>query len=107
VDLSAPEFGLRHVQVTLDATGTLLTGSDIVMFVRETAPGGDATLTDHESIGGRFEVDSSFRGTCWKSRLRSLPESDESETVWSESAAPTDDQIAALRRLVADVLGRR
>ena len=105
VNLSAPEFGLRHVQITLDETGTLLAASDHVMFVRET--NGDlATLTDHESIGGRFEDDGSFRGTCWKTRLRRNADSDDSETVSAERFAPTAKQIASLRRIVDDVLKR-
>ena len=106
VNLSDPGVGLRHIQITLDAAGTLLAGGDHVMFVRETRPSGEVILTDHESIGGRFEEDGSFRGTCWKNRLRVRPDSDESEPVSSESSAPTEDQIAALRQLIANVLGR-
>jgi len=48
------------VQITLDEHGKLLAASDHVMFVRETTPEGEATITDHESIGGRFEHDGSF-----------------------------------------------
>src|SRR5262245_23999002 len=63
--LSAPVYGLRHVLVTLDESGSLLAAGDSVMFVRETSADGEATLTEHESIGGRFEKDGSFRGTHW------------------------------------------
>ena len=64
VNLSEPDYGLRHVQITLDEQGQLLSGGDHVMFVREITPdGNEATLTDHESVGGRFEQDGSFRGT--------------------------------------------
>jgi hypothetical protein len=107
VYLSEPDFGLRHVHVTLDATGKLLAAGDHVMFVRETSPDGvDATLSDHESIGGRFEDDGSFRGTCWKTRLRSKPDGDEGETVFADHSPPTAEQIAALKLIVEDVLRR-
>jgi hypothetical protein len=107
VHLSEPAIGLRNVHVTLDAEGTLLSGGDMVMFVRETSSDRAVTLSDHESIGGRFETDGSFQGTCWQMRLRALPDSDDSECVSSESSTPSGDQIAALRQLIADVLGRR
>src|SRR6476469_1626341 len=41
VNLSEPDFGLRHVQITLDEQGRLLAGGDFVMFVRETTPDDD------------------------------------------------------------------
>jgi hypothetical protein len=105
--LSEPRYGLRHVQVTLDEHGRLLSGSDHVMFVRDTGPDGEATLTDHESIGGRFELDGSFRGTCWKSRVEAAPDgNDDNAKHHAVSSAPTADQIAALRRIIQDVLGR-
>ena len=77
INLSEPDFGLRHVQITLDEQGRLLAGGDHVMFVRETTPeGGEATVTDHESIGGRFEEDGSFRGTHWKATLETSADDD-------------------------------
>jgi hypothetical protein len=109
VYLSQPEHGLRHVQVTLDENGALLSGGDHVMLVLETAPDGDeTTLTEHHSIGGRFERDGSFRGTHSKSMLESAPDGseDESRLRSSENRPPTDAEIAALRRLIADVLRR-
>ena len=108
VDVSQPDVGLRHVQITLDESGALLAASDHVMFVRETAPDDPciATLTDHESIGGRFELDGSFRGTCWKSRLKSDADSEDAETISSEHSAPTPGQVAMLRAIIADVLAR-
>ncbi len=109
VNLSEPDYGLRHVQVTLDENGQLLSGSDHVMFVRDTTPdGSDATLTDHESVGGRFEQDGSFRGTYWKMTLESQPDGDEDQSVTRSAAnrAPSADEIAALRQIIADVLAR-
>ena len=109
VNLSEPAHGLRHVQITLDEHGQLLSGGDHVMFVRETtADGGAATLTEHESIGGRFEPDGSFRGTYWKMTLESSPDGDGDASVTrsSENRQPSADEIAALRRLITDVLSR-
>ena len=69
---------------------------------------GEATLTEHESIGGRFEPDGSFRGTYWKMTLESSPDGDEDASVTrsSENRQPSADEIAALRRLITDVLSR-
>jgi hypothetical protein len=108
VHLSEPEYGLRHVLITLDEHGDLLAGSDHVMFVRATTPDGlEATLTDHESIGGRFEKDGSFRGTHGKTTLESRADDAESSITRSaEQRPPTDIEIAALRRIVDDVLKR-
>ena len=110
VNLCEPAYGLRHVQITLDEQGRLLAGGDHVMFVRETNPADDseATLTDHESVGGRFEPDGSFRGTYWKTTLEAPPgiNNDESVTRSAEHRPPTADEVAALRRIIEDVLSR-
>src|SRR6185436_1688336 len=98
VYLSEPAYGLRHVHLTLDAAGTLLSGGDGVMFVRETtADGLEATLTEHHSVGGRFEADGSFRGTHWVSVLETKPGEDEGVTRSAEHRPPTDEEVAALR----------
>ena len=109
VNLSEPADGLRHVQVTLDEQGRLLAGGDHVMFVRETNPdGGEATLTEHESIGGRFEPDGSVRGTYWKMTLESSPDGDEETSITrsAENRPASVDEVLALRRIIADLLGR-
>ena len=108
VNLSEPDFGLRHVQITLDEQGRLLAGGDFVMFVRETTPeGGEATLTDHESIGGRFEEDGDFRGTHWKATLESSADDDESSVTRSaQHRRPSAEEIAELKRIIDDVLNR-
>ena len=107
VNLSEPDFGLRHVQITLDEQGRLLAGGDHVMFVRETTPGGEASVTDHESIGGRFEEEGAFRGTHWKATLETSPNDDESSVTRSaQHRRPSDEEIAGLRRIIDDVLDR-
>lgn len=108
IDLSEPSIGLRHVQITLDENGDLLSGGDYVMFVRETGPNEcDAKLTEHINIGGRFEKDGSFRGTHWHTLLETDPNDDEkSTTKHAHHRAPSEDEVAALRRIIADVLRR-
>ena len=109
VNLSEPEYGLRHVLITLDEHGRLLSGGDHVMFVLATSHDGEeATLTEHHSVGGRFETDGSFRGTHSKVTLESAGGGEEESKMRSaENRPPTDGEIAALRRLVEDVLSRR
>ena len=108
VNLSEPACGLRHVLITLDEHGDLLAGGDHVMFVRDTTPDGlEATTTDHESIGGRFEKDGSFHGTHWKTTLVGSTDDEESSMARSaEQRPPTGVEIAALRRIIDDVLKR-
>jgi hypothetical protein len=107
VNLSEPDHGLRHVQVTLDADGRLLSGSDHVMFVRDTWPdGGEARLTDHESVGGRFEEDGSFRGTHWLTTLENSADGETSITRQAVHRPPTAGEIASLRLIIDDVLRR-
>ena len=107
VNLSEPVYGLRHVQVTLDETGALLAGGDHVMFVRETtADGSEAMLTEHENVGGRFEKDGSFNGTHWHTVLEHAADEERSLTRSAEHRPPTDEEVAALRRIIADVLSR-
>ena len=79
------------------------------MLVLETTPdGSEATLTEHESVGGRFEADGSFLGTYWKTMLESPPgdDNDKSVTRSAEHRPPTTDEVAALRRIIEDVLSR-
>ena len=107
VFLSEPEFGLRHVQITTDGEDRLIAGGDYVMYVLETTPDGmDATLTEHVSLGGRFEADGSFLGTHWKTVQENSPGEDEGVTRSAERRAPSDEEIAALRHLIADILRR-
>jgi hypothetical protein len=102
VELSACEAGLRIAQVLLDANGSVLSASDHVLL-RE-ATGGPVQI-HQESIGGRFEADGTFNGTHWQV--------DGPEPVvgtppdWAMvPPAPTELEVSALRRLVADVVGR-
>jgi hypothetical protein len=108
VHLSEPDFGLRHVLITLDQDGRLLSGGDHVMIVLEATPDrSEATLTEHESVGGRFEADGSFLGTYWKTILENSPGDDESTVTRSaKRRPPSDGEIVALRGVIDDLLGR-
>jgi hypothetical protein len=108
VNLSDPPAGLRHVLVTIDADGALLSASDWVLHHRrEHRDGADVAVYDHHSIGGRFEPDGSFRGTTWRSQSeqRGLEE-DDSVVTSSVPSAPTPEEISGLRQIVADVMRR-
>jgi len=105
--VSEPEFGLRHVLITLDQDDRLLSGGDHVMRVLDTtSDGSEATLTGHESVGGRFEADGSFLGTYWNTTSEYSPGDETGVTRNAESRPPSTEEIAALRRLIEDVLGR-
>lgn len=107
VNLSDPAHGLRHVLITLDGAGTLLSGGDSVMFHREEQRGGELwNIYDHENVGGRFEADGSFRGTRWRSRTEHLGDDDDPKASTSTPSPPSEDDVARLRALVAWVLAR-
>ena len=106
VNLSDPA-GMRHVLITLDATDTLLSASDMVMFQRQEQRGRDAvTIYDHETVGGRFDEDGSFRGTRWITRTEQIGDDDENAHTTSLPSPPSASDVAALRSLVEVVLRR-
>lgn len=76
INLSEPAYGLRHVLITLDEHGDLLAGGDHVMFVRDTTPDG---------LGARSPITKAAAG---------------------DLKSPTGGEIAALRRIIDDVLMR-
>jgi hypothetical protein len=107
VNLSDGPAGLRHVLVTIDAMGKLISAGDNVLFSRiERRDGVEVIVYDHQSIGGRYEDDGSFRGTCWVSRSEQRDDSDEATILSSTPSAPAPEQIAALSTLVAEVMRR-
>ena len=107
INLSDPGLGLRHLQLTLDASGALIAAGDHVMLIRETTPdGSEVTLSDHESVGGRYEADGSFNGTRWHSRLITIPGSDDDPESHATSSIPSAEDVAALRALAGEMLSR-
>ena len=106
VHLSDPALGSRHILISLDANGRLLSAGDHVMLVRELSADGAVRIADHESVGGRYADDGSFQGTRWLSRIVCESGDDHARQASSDKSAPTDEDIAALNRLVADLLER-
>lgn len=102
VELSAGPAGLRIVLVVIDGEGRLLAASDHVLF---RFPGREPVQVRHESIGGRFEEDGTFKGTCW---LIEGPEPvEDEEPGWTMSPRPpTARETDRLRALAAEVLQR-
>jgi hypothetical protein len=106
VHLSAPA-GSRNILVTVDAAGKLLSAGDHVLFVSEGLRDGVRTAVyNHESVGGRYEDDGSFRGTRWQTRTEQVVASDDDGWTTSVPSPPSDDDVVALNRIVADVLAR-
>ena len=112
VELSAGRDGLRHLMVVLDATGTPISAGDHVLTIREVGNASSGALLNeyvHDSLGGRIETDGTFNGTRWHIvRLLAPDEEAGEDDAPSEahSAKPTDQQVSAIKALVADILRR-
>ena len=106
--LSAGDAGLRHVQLTVDGDGELLSASDHVLFHRtEKRDGVVVNIYDHENIGGRYADDGSFHGTRWVTHTEQDEDhADEEPPITSTPSEPTLEDIRALNVLVAEVLRR-
>ena len=108
INLSAGDAGFRHLQVTVDATGRLLSAGDHVLFHRTEERGGlVVTIYDQESIGGRYADDGSFQGTRWETHTEQDDQhADDEPEITSTPSAPSPADIIALNVLVAEVLRR-
>lgn len=111
LDLSAGANGLRVAMVVLDAEGTPISASDMVLrrserAPREGEPAGETVVEfDHESVGGRLEPDGTFLGTRWHT-TNVETESGEEIGTSSTRLAPSESDIAGLRAVVAELLRR-
>jgi hypothetical protein len=107
VNLSVPE-GSRNVLITVDGSNKLLSAGDHVLFVREPVlrDGMRVAIYDHESVGGRYADDGSFHGTRWQTRTEQVVDSDDDGKTTSTPSTPSEDDIASLNRLVAEVMRR-
>ena len=107
VNLWVPE-GSRNLLITIDGSNRLLSAGDHVLFIREPVlrDGITVAIYEHESVGGRYEDDGSFHGTRWQTRTEQLGDSDDEGVTTSTPSAPSEDDIASLNRLVADVMRR-
>ena len=107
VNLAAPE-GSRHVLVTVDAEGKLLSAGDHVMLIsRESRGASQLNIYDHHSVGGRYADDGAFHGTRWLSRTEVEVGSDDDGVTTATPSTPSPEDILALNRIVADLLSRR
>ena len=104
--LSAPQ-GSRHVMVTLDGAGKTLSAGDHVMLVSRLARDGKTfNVYEHRSVGGRYGDDGAFHGTSWITRMEQEEGSDAVGASTSTPSQPSDADIAALNRIVAEVMAR-
>ena len=108
--LSAGPAGSRTILVVVDGGGTLVSAGDAVLYRSglnqpEPPPEDAPALIRQENVGGRFEPDGSFQGTRWQSVAI---DRGEEELEWeSASSEPTPDDVAGLRRVVAEVIRRQ
>jgi hypothetical protein len=116
VELSAGPAGLRHILVVLTSSGQLISASDTVLYRSEisktaqdtahSSPASDHVEFHSETIGGRFELDGTFRGTHWETSGVESPENSEPK-MNSKRSAPSAEDIAAIKALVADLIKRQ
>jgi hypothetical protein len=105
--LSAPQ-GSRHVMVTLDGAGKTLSAGDHVMLVSHLKRDGKTfNIYEHRSVGGRYAEDGVFHGTSWIIRMEQEEGSDDVGASTSTPSQPTETDIAALNRIVVEVMARR
>jgi hypothetical protein len=103
---SAGTFGLRHLLIVLDETGGPIAASDHVCIHWEN-PSDPSGLWEmrQASIGGRLDEDGRFLGTCW-TVTGPEPREDEPPAWESIPRRPTDEEDAALKGLVAEIVAR-
>lgn len=112
VELSAGSDGLRHLMVVLDATGQPISAGDHVLTIRAVRNESSGEVRNeytHESVGGRLEPDGTFNGTRWHMVRVMAPGddvADDDPPPDARSSKPTDEEIAAIKSLVADILRR-
>ncbi len=99
VEMSAGVAGLRHVMVTLDASGLPISAGDTVVY----CAGKDIR---HENIGGRLESDGTFRGTRWTSVGVAPEDGDAEPELQSTPSQPSAAEVLGLKALVAEVMRR-
>jgi hypothetical protein len=103
---------LRTILVVIDATGTLLSASDAVIYRTRLSGGpvptggGAPAVILQMSVGGRFEDDGSFHGTRWHSVA--VEHGGDEEPEWeSTPSAPSLDDVDGLRTVVAELIRRQ
>jgi hypothetical protein len=103
--LSDVPRGSRTILVVVDADGRPLSASDGVLYRMELPEG--TIRFEMESVGGRLEPDGRFLGTRWHSVSLQHGEDEENTTpLESTPSAPSDEDIASIKALVAEMLRR-
>ena len=105
VHLSDPH-GSRHVLITIDEHGRVLSAGDHVMRIRAVAPSGEITMADHESIGGRYDDHGVFFGTRWINRIECEEGQDEGAMTGATKSEPSEREVALLGALVGNLMTR-
>jgi hypothetical protein len=112
VELSAGPDGLRHLMVVLDANGQPISAGDHVLTIQALTSESGGELRNeyvHDSVGGRLEPDGTFNGTRWHMVRILSPDEEVGEDdppAEARSAKPTDEEVLALKALVAEILRR-
>jgi hypothetical protein len=116
IELSAGLAGLRHVLVVLDADGQPISASDTVLYrieVSKTDQDADTSTESvlsaefyHESIGGRFETDGTFRGTRWRTVGEDYSDGSEPK-MESTPSEPSAEDIVDIKALVSEIMRRQ
>ena len=101
VELSAGAAGMRHVMVTLDASGAPVSAGDWVLYCS-----GKPIEYVHENVGGRIQPNGTFLGTRWRSVAVEVPGSEEPITKETTQSEPSEEDIAGLMRVVRELLSR-
>jgi hypothetical protein len=105
LDLTAGPDGLRVVQVLLDSDGRPLSASDHVLFRSASRDDTGRPWMRQENVGGRFEPDGTFRGTCWQ--VEGPEPADDEPPRWSAvPRALTAEEIDGLTALVKEMRRR-
>ncbi|MGE3889681.1 MAG: hypothetical protein AB7H81_24920, partial [Vicinamibacterales bacterium] len=91
--------GLRHVMVTLDASGRPISAADTVLYR-------DDGEIRQESIGGRIEEAGTFNGTRWRTTGVEGSEDEDEPGLASTPSAPSPDEVEGIKALVAEVMRR-
>ena len=104
VEVGAGGMSYRIVQVLIDAGGSVLSASDHVLYRRKASESPLMEIEQH-SIGGRFETDGGFRGTCWQ--VEGVEPEEGKDPDWKYTPRPPSEQeVTGLRAVVAEVLFR-
>ena len=102
--LSEVPTGSRTILVLLDADGRPISASDGVLYRIEQTDG--MMRFEMESVGGRLEPDGRFLGTRWRNVSLQRENEDDATPLEATPSTPSDEDVAAIKALVAEVVRR-